>query len=175
MKKYEEQARKFGFTHAVFLDDLALECKPELRSYCNPEQCPNHGHNWVCPPACGTLESCQQKALGFRQGLLLQSISDLGPSTTPETYQALTRDHNLRLQKLVEAIHTEVAELMPLSTGGCILCDTCSYPAPCVHPELKMESLSAFGIDVGEVCRNAGLAFSFCQDKLYLTALVMMK
>lgn len=172
MHPYEKLARESGFTEAVFLENIALQCKPELRAYCNPAQCPNHGQNWVCPPACGTLEACQKKALRFHQGLVLQSVT---PSADPETYGVLAREHNLRLGKLVEALKADVAEVLPLSTGGCVFCEACSYPAPCIHPDVKMESLSAFGIDVGDLCRSAGLPYAFCRDRLYLTALVMVK
>lgn len=172
---YVDQALQEGFTKAVFLNPVSLECKPELRAFCNPEQCPNHGQNWVCPPACGTLEACREKAARFRQGLLVQSVTDLYPPVDAEVYQNLTREHNLRLRSLVEALKPEVDALLPLSTGGCVFCDACSYPNPCIHPEVKMESLSAFGIDTGELCKMARLSFSFRPDRLYLTALILLK
>lgn len=175
MHQYETLARSLGFTQAVFLNALTLECKPELRACCNPEQCPNYGQNWICPPGCGTLEDCREKAAGFHQGLLVQSVTQLEPPTKPETYASLTREHNLRLQNLSEALRGTVTALMPLSTGGCLLCEKCIYPEPCIHPDSKMESLSAFGIDVGQLCKKAGLPYSFQSDRLYLTALLLLK
>lgn len=48
--------------------------------------------------------------------------------------------------------------------GECALCESCSYPEPCRKPNMKMESLSAFGINVGELCKEAGIVYSFRVD-----------
>jgi predicted metal-binding protein len=61
MRDYLKKAVELGFSKAVFLSGLSAQCKPELRAYCNPNGCPNHGQNWVCPPGCGTLDECAEK------------------------------------------------------------------------------------------------------------------
>ena len=38
-----------------------------------------------------------------------------------------------------------------------------------------MNSLSAYGIDVGKLCEAAGLEYSFKPDMVYYIALVLMK
>lgn len=169
--EYVKLAEKLGFTHAVPLEELFLSSKQSIRDCCNPRQCPNYGSNWVCPPACGALEDCQKKLNTFHHGLLLQSVTDLTPPTAPEVYGRLNREHNLRLKALVEALMP--GRLLALTSGGCIFCESCAYPNPCIHPELKMESLSAYGINVGELCQQAGLPFSFREDRVYMTALLL--
>lgn len=175
MKDYFDIAKRLGFNHCVPMENLSLACKPELRAYCDPSQCPNHGQNWVCPPACGTLEECQKRVDGFHQGLLLQSVTELTPPTPPEVYMALNRAHNLRLKELVEAVRPEVQSILPLTSGGCVFCEACSYPKPCLHPNVKMESLSAYGIDVTALCAAANLPYDFRKDRLYLTALLLLE
>jgi len=168
------QARALGFTEAALLSGLALECHPELRAYCNPEQCQNWGQNWVCPPGSGPLEACQARLDAFHEGILLRSVTALTPPTPLETYQDLQRVHNQRLRQFLESIRPQVGRLLPLSTGGCLICDRCCYPAPCVHPDIKMESLSAFGIDVGALCALAGLPFAFSDTSVTYVALVLV-
>ena len=175
MNEYIKTALSLGFSKAVFLDDLAIECKPELRAYCNPEHCPNHGQNWVCPPGCGTLEECMEKAGLFHKGIVLQSVTELTPPAGRETYVKLNREHNFRFKEFIECVKPGVAKLLPLTSGGCVFCDKCSYPKPCVKPDVKMESLSAFGIDVGNLCGLAGLAFAFRPDIVYFTALLLVE
>jgi len=175
MKKYLSRAKTIGFSEAVYLPGLTVECKPELRAYCNPEQCPKHGLNWVCPPGCGTLEECREKAAGFHDGLLLQSVVKLTPPTEPETYSVLSREHNVRFREYIEAVKSEFEKILPLTTGGCVFCEQCSYPEPCTKPDVKMESLSAFGIDVGKLCETAGLQYSFTIETVYYTALLLVK
>jgi Zn-finger protein/predicted metal-binding protein len=175
MNDYLKKAKEFGFTQAVEMQDLFIECKPELRAYCNPRQCPNHEQNWVCPPGCGTLEECAKKVRGFNRGILLQSVSKLTPPVSPETYRELNRAHNLRFKKFIEFVKQDSVGILPLTSGGCVFCEQCGYPAPCIKPGVKMESLSAFGIDVGELCRIADVEYSFREDMVYYTALLLIK
>ena len=175
MENYLEKALELGFPEVKYLDDIYLECKAELRAYCKPEQCPLHGQNWVCPPACGTLAECASRVQEFDRGILLQSISKVQAPAAGESYQALNREHNFRLRQLIEFIQADQVKILPLTSGGCVFCEQCSYPEACVKPDLKMESLSAFGIDVGELCRMAGLDYSFREDLVYFTALLLIK
>jgi len=161
-----------GFTEAVWLDGLTLECEERLRAYCNPEGCPNHGQNWVCPPGCGSLSECAERVGAFHQGLLLQTVSE--PGTPVEDYKKLNRTHNLRLRELIEK-YGEGMEIMALTSGGCVFCETCAYPEPCVKPSVRMNSLSAHGIDVGKLCERAGLDYSFRPDRVYFVALVLIR
>ena len=173
MRGVVEQAGHLGFTDAIMLTDLVLTCRPELRASCSREHCPTWGRNWVCPPGSGPLESCQERVAAFHDGILLRSTTALTPPTSPQRYGELQRAHNLRLRELIAFTQPQVGALLALSTGGCLVCDECSYPAPCLHPDVKMESLSAFGIDVGALCTNAGLPFSFSDDQVAYVAVLL--
>ncbi|MCL2826485.1 MAG: DUF2284 domain-containing protein [Eggerthellaceae bacterium] len=175
MDAHVEKAYELGFSQAVYLSGLSLECKPEIRAYCNPQDCPNHGQNWVCPPGCGPLEACAEKAREFSEGILLQSVSLLDPPVELEHYKALNEEHNLCFKEFIESVKPGFAKVLPLTSGGCVFCEECCYPDPCIKPEVKMESLSAFGIDVGNLCELAGLDFSFRADKVFFVALLLVK
>jgi len=170
-----DKALHIGFANAVWMDDLKLQCETRLREYCNSENCPNHGNNWICPPGCGSLEECAEKVSKFDQGILLQSISELESNPNDEEYKNLNREHNLRLQTYLETYCGEFTEILALTSGGCVFCDTCAFPTPCVKPNLRMNSLSAYGIDVGKLCKVAGCEYAFAPEKLYLIALVLIK
>ena len=172
MNELINKAFSIGFTKAVWLDGLQLECEARLREYCNPEGCPNHGNNWVCPPGCGSLEECAAKVSSFDRGVLLQSVSELDPAN--KDYKRLNREHNLRLREFIETSCGET-DILALTSGGCVFCATCAYPEPCIKPDIRMNSLSAYGIDVGKLCKTAGLAYSFRPDMVYYTALVLIK
>ena len=170
MDELVNAALAIGFTNAVRLDDLSLECEARLREYCNPQGCPNHGNNWICPPGCGSLEECAERVGKYGRGLLLQSVSDLG---VIKNYKALNRKHNLRLRELIEK-NCVGMDIYALTSGGCIFCESCAYPEPCVKPDVRMNSLSAHGIDVGKLCEIAGLEYSFRPDRVYYVALVLV-
>lgn len=171
----EDMVRKAlgcGFSDAVWLDALTLECEQRLRDYCNPADCPNHGNNWVCPPGCGSLQECAAKVSGFHQGILLRSVTAFGDEK--KDYKGLNRAHNLRLRSFIEQECDGREAILALTSGGCVFCEACAYPEPCVKPEIRMNSLSAYGIDVGKLCEEAGLPYSFQPDWVYYVALVLM-
>ena len=174
MNELISEALSLGFTSAVWLDDLKLECEYRLREYCNPEGCMNHGNNWVCPPGCGSLQECAEKVSRFDSGILLQSVSELDPPATMEKYNALNREHNLRLREFIKTTTDKCRSILALTSGGCVFCDTCAYPDPCIKPDIRMNSLSAYGIDVGKLCERAELEYSFRADRVYYIALVLM-
>ncbi|MCL2704238.1 MAG: DUF2284 domain-containing protein [Defluviitaleaceae bacterium] len=164
-----------GFTRAVWLDGLRIECEARLREYCNPEGCPQHGSNWVCPPGCGSLDECAQKVRRFDKGILLQSVSEMNPLIKDlDRYKELNRIHNFRLRGFLEAHCNNDMDVLALTSGGCVFCEGCSFPAPCIKPGLRMNSLSAYGIDVGKLCEMAELEYSFRPDKVYYAALVLV-
>ena len=169
---FVDNALSSGFTNAAWLDNLNIECEARLREYCNPKGCPRHGNNWVCPPGSGSLEECAEKVSRFDKGLLLQSVSEI--DTTAVDYAVLNREHNLRLRCFLEE-YCDGMDVLPLTSGGCIFCDVCAYPAPCNRPDLRMNSLSAYGIDVGKLCELAGLEYSFSRDRVYYVALILVK
>ena len=167
------KAHDMGFTNSVWLTGLKLECEERLRAYCNPEGCQNHGNNWVCPPGCGSLSECEEKTGAYDSGILLQSVSMLDE---PEPdYKGLNRNHNIRLRGFLDNHCVGKMDVLALTSGGCVFCETCAFPEPCVKPDVRMNSLSAFGIDVGKLCEMAGLEYSFRPDKVYFIALVLMK
>jgi len=167
------KAFEIGFTNAVCLTGLKLECEERLRAYCNPEGCQNHGNNWVCPPGCGSLSDCSEKANKYDRGILLQSVSKL-EGDDPD-YKGLNREHNVRLREFLDNHCVGEIDVLALTSGGCVLCEACAYPEPCVKPDIRMNSLSAFGIDVGKLCEMAELEYSFRPDKVYYIALVLIK
>jgi len=175
MNKLEDKALSAGFTKAVWLNGLKLECETRLRAYCNPEGCTNHGSNWVCPPGCGSIQECAEKVSRFDCGILLQSVSELNPPAAIEKYEELKLEHNFRLKEFIDTINDKCGNMLVLTSGGCVFCDTCAYPAPCIKPDIRMNSLSAYGIDVGKLCERAELEYSFRPDRIYYIALVLMR
>jgi len=175
-QKYIADSLEMGFSYAVLLRDLTLTCSPDLRAYCNADSCANYGKTWVCPPGCGTLESCQNQISKYCTGIVLQSVSEIPASTDKLTkLQRLNREHNSRFLRLSDIARRDGYSVLPLTTGGCIICETCTFPdIDCREPERRMHSLSAYGINVGELCKKAGLEYAFTEGIVYYTACLML-
>ena len=173
MEYIVKEALLSGFTNAKYVDNLKVECEDRIRAFCNPLYCWNMTKNWICPPACGTVQECYQNIKHFEKGVILVSMTDLTPPVEMDYYKQLNVEHNLRLKSLLEKLEDKY-ELFPLTSGGCIFCEKCTYPNPCIKPQLKMNSLSAYGIDVTKLCHNEGIEFSFRPDRVYYIALLLV-
>ena len=84
-------AMEAGFTHAAPLKAETLRFLPEVREMCNADRCHHYNTNWMCPPACGTLEECAARAVGFKEGIIVQSVGDVEDSFDIEAMQRIER------------------------------------------------------------------------------------
>lgn len=175
MNDYIGTALSLGFTQAVVLNKLELECEARIREYCNSKQCQKYGNNWVCPPGSGTLSECAERINRYKSGILMQSVTALNPPVEPDEYHKLNRLHNEGLRRFIEQMEERNEHTLALTNGGCILCEACAYPKPCIKPNLRMHSLSAYGIDVGKLCDLANLDFYFRPDRVQYVALVLFE
>ena len=82
--------------------------------------------------------------------------------------------HNSRLDKLAAMMREELGDVAVFSTGGCDLCETCTYPdAPCARPDARRHSLSAHGVAVGTTCQNAGMDYSFINGSVRYIGMIL--
>lgn len=175
LNAYVSQALALGFTAAAPFDVSRLVCRPEVRRLCDPEKCTSYGKSWICPPGCGELPNCAARLAAYRSGLLVQSRYDKVDTSDAVLMKKLAAEHNRRLLRLRACIAEQYPDVFWLSTGGCELCGKCTYPdSPCCRPALVRGSLSAFGIDVGELCSSAGMAFSFTPGILRYVGCVLV-
>lgn len=62
------------------------------------------------------------------------------------------------MAEFAPGIGAEFPGMLPLGSGGCKICPECAYPRdPCRHPDLMIQSVSAYCIDAGQACGLAGL------------------
>ena len=67
-------------------------------------------------------------------------------------------------------------EFLPLGTGCCMICKTCSYPdAPCRFPQKRISSMEACGMVASEVCRQNRLKYYYGPNTIAYVACVLVK
>ena len=54
-------ALEHGFSHCAPLRVATIEVMGEVRQMCAADKCHAYNRSWSCPPACGTLEECEEK------------------------------------------------------------------------------------------------------------------
>ena len=81
-----KEALSMGFADAAIMDTKDLVFVPEYRQFCEDNLCGNYNLVPACPPACGTVEEMQAKALKYEKALVLQTV--LGSDHGSGTFQA---------------------------------------------------------------------------------------
>lgn len=168
-------AAECGFDHAAPLNISALEFNPAVRDMCAADRCHSYGRCWTCPPACGTLEEISARAAACHGGVLLQSTGQLEDDFDVETMMETEKLQKERFSAFVSALRAEEPECLPMSSGACTVCPTCTYPdAPCRFPKLAIPSMEAYGLVVSQVCESSGLPYYYGPRTITYTACVLV-
>ena len=77
--------------------------------------------------------------------------------------------------KLTDRLRPEFPDMLPMGTGGCTMCESCTYPdAPCRFPDRRMPSMEAYGLVVSDECKKNGLPYYYGPNTMTFTACVMI-
>lgn len=162
MEEIIQYARELGFEHVGPMDPRKLAFLPEVREMCASDRCHMYGKCWTCPPGCGTLEEIRKKALTYRRGILLQSTGCLEDEFDAETMQQTEARHKQRFRAFAEQLRQWAPGCMPMGSGPCEICSSCTYPdQPCRFPQKAVPSMEACGLLVSEVCQSSGLGYYY--------------
>ena len=92
--------------------------------------CEMFGKSWSCPPAPPSVNEVKDIISWYKKALLI------GFETNSLSDQKKTHKTMLEIErKLFLAGFYKAFALFP---GPCSFCSSCSYPKPCMHPELRL-------------------------------------
>lgn len=175
MEEILQYAQTLGFEHMGPLDPARLTFMPEVREMCASDRCHMYGKCWTCPPGCGTLEEIREKALTYSRGIILQSTGILDDDFDVETMQETEKLHKRRFQDFAQWLRTGVPGCMPMSSGACELCSSCTYPhQPCRFPQKATPSMEACGLLVSNVCLSCGLGYYYGPKTITYSSCVLI-
>lgn len=174
-KELEDLALESGFTHTAPLDIATIELKQEVRDMCR-QGCQQYQKRWSCPPGCGTLEQILSDISRYQGGILVQTTASLEDSFDWDGMMKTQTLHQNNFVSLIERLHNSAVSFLPLGTGCCMICETCSYPgAPCRFPRKKISSMEACGMLVSEVCQKNNLKYYYGPNTISYAAGVLFK
>jgi len=165
-----EKALELGFTAAAPLDPAKLEAREVVRDACAADKCQAYDKNWTCPPACGTLQECQERMHQYTNGILLQTTGQLAKRVDTKGYARIGEEHIRNFYRFAEEIRKEYPEALCLGAGGCRICETCAYPEPCRFPGKALSSMEGYGLFVTQVCRDCGVEYYYGKDTITFTS-----
>lgn len=173
MPHWMERAKEMGFDAAVGIDPQTLEAREDVRAMCAADKCGAYNKNWTCPPACGTIQECQQKMRSFQKGILLQTVGHMSKTIDSRCYRETECRHLENFYAFAEEIRKAYPGALCLGAGGCRVCQKCAYPESCRFPEKAVSSMEGYGLFVTQVCRDAGVPYHYGERTITYTACVL--
>jgi predicted metal-binding protein len=145
------RAHEFGV-----IETSGLSFSPELYDTCRTNVCGNYNKSWTCPPAVGSLEEQREKILRWKHALVFTTKFELEDSFDVEGMGEARRIHN----RLTMDIRGKFSANPVYGAGGCSVCPSCAYPAPCRFPGRAISAVEAAGINVTELSRTAMVKYN---------------
>lgn len=173
IKYWVSMAEEMGFSHAGKLNPETLKAEKWVRETCASDKCHAYGHNWTCPPACGTLEECEAEMKKYKNGILLQTVGTLKRRIDAKAYIQTEEKHKELFLKFADRIRMDDPEALCLGSGGCRVCQTCAYPKPCRFPQKACSSMEAYGLFVTQVCRDNNMKYYYGPQTITYTACIL--
>ena len=174
MASYLDEALALGATETGWLPMEKVRFLPEVRKMCEDNRCGCYGTTWSCPPGCGDLEACKQKALSFDKAMLFTYAVKM---EDPFDYEAI-QEGSKQLRRIGLELREKmwkdagVKRVLLSLPGRCAECETCQYPNPCAFPDRQYASPEAMGMWVSEICGQAGVAYNNGKNTITYVGLV---
>ena len=126
---------KIGITRYGFIKTTDIVFDPQALKLCASNACRKYGKFWTCSPGSGPLEQSKATCLSYSDALVFCSVYELEDSYDVEGMARGGTEFRNVCDRFYDLL-TPPFKL--LSTGGCHLCKTCTYPdAPCRFPDRR--------------------------------------
>ncbi len=148
-----------------FIDPKGLEFSDRIRYICQND-CQMYGKSWACPPAVGTVASCQRKCLDHRQCLLIGTITEVNDIANIQETLQTRGDHEAITNIIAQLLRDQGVQPYVLSTEACAVCNRCAYldGQPCRFPERMHPCIESQGINIIPTLEGLGLPFLYGEN-----------
>ena len=102
-ERLERAALECGAFKACVLPVSAIVLNAEFRGICETNQCGAYGRYWVCPPACGDIETLMARVRACDFALFYQTVGALEDSFDVEGMQRAKIEYSRVGQRLLRA------------------------------------------------------------------------
>ncbi len=135
--------------------------RKEFRAACEANACGRYGKSYTCPPDVGPIDELIERAKGYENAFVFQTIGELEDSFDIEGMEEAGKVHKSVTLGLRDELAGELGDFIALGAGSCQVCGECTKPTgePCRFPDKAMASLEAYGIAVSELAASCGLKY----------------
>lgn len=163
---------------AAIVKVAEIKFNEDLRKLCEQNSCGSYNKNWMCPPAVGPIQVLQERALGFKHGLLFQTVHQLEDSLDWEGMQEGKARHTKLFRTILDSMENNenFKELLPMNAGSCTYCPECSYVVgeKCRFPDKAVSSVEANGIDVMALVKDNGIPYNNGNNTVSYVSLILL-
>ena len=148
-----------------FIDPQALEFTSRVRWICENE-CPMYGKTWACPPAVGSVDSCEKLCRGYNRCLLVSTIAEVADISDIAETLATRPAHEAVTNQVGQLLKEQGVRPYILSSEACAQCERCAYldGQPCRYPDRMHPCLESHGINILPVLEELGLQFQYGEN-----------
>ena len=136
-----KEALSMGFADAAIMDTKDLVFVPEYRQFCEDNLCGNYNLVPACPPACGTVEEMQTKALKYEKALVLQTVLK-DPIMDPILFKQAKHAQNILTEQLARQMQEAGKEDILIMSAG---------------PYKNCSCMSAYSVDAQKMADAVGM------------------
>ena len=161
-EKLEQQLLELPLYTYFYIEPQRLEFSDRIRYICQAE-CPRYGQSWACPPGVGSVEECKAKCMGYKECLVIGTITECSDIADIDETLATRPDHEAVTDQVSQLLRDMGVEPYILSTDSCAICENCTCPEgkPCRHPERMHPCIESHGINLIPTLEENGLEFQY--------------
>lgn len=155
------EKENLGIHEFALIKPEQVEFSAEVRGLCAKNACGMYGKSWACPPGTGSIEDCKAKCNEFAHAFVFTSMGNLKSRYDMKEWLELRVVHEKITDQVAKIFHAEFDQVLILSTEGCTVCKTCTYPdQPCRFPDRMYPATEGYGILVTQLAKTCGIKYN---------------
>ncbi|MBQ7924810.1 MAG: DUF2284 domain-containing protein [Lachnospiraceae bacterium] len=161
----EQQLAELPLYAYYFISPEQLEFTERVRWICEHE-CPMYGKTWACPPGVGSVQTCRERCLGYRECLMIATITEVTDISDIEETLATRPPHEKITNQVRDLMKEQGVSPYILSTEACALCSRCAIAdgLPCRLPGKMHPCVESHGINILGLLEEYGIAFQYGEN-----------
>ena len=161
----EQQLAELPLYVYQFIKPEELEFSDRIRWICEHE-CPMYGKSWACPPGVGSVAECKGKCLGYKNCLMIATITEVNDISDINETLDTRPPHEKITNQVRDLMREQGVQPYILSTEACAVCQRCAIldGLPCRMPGRMHPCVESHGINILGLLEDQGLAFQYGEN-----------
>ena len=156
-----DEKDNLGIYEYAFIKTDNVIFSDEVRKICAKNVCGMYGKSWACPPAVGTMEHCRKQCDKYENAFVLTTVSVLEDKYDVNKWREAAIQHETVTDKVLPHFKSSFKTVLALSTEGCSICESCTYPnSPCRFPARMHPATEGYGILVTELSKKCSINYN---------------